>query len=53
MVGRKWGGIVPSERKLDVTEIDSLVRQPGWTTLAALGLLAAAAFVASRLPRQG
>ena len=30
MVGRKWGGIVPSERKLDVTEIDSLVIA-GWT----------------------
>ena len=28
--GRKWGGIVPSERKLDVTEIDSLVIA-GWT----------------------
>jgi hypothetical protein len=30
MVGRKWGGIVPSERKLDVAEIDSLVIA-GWT----------------------
>jgi Protein of unknown function (DUF2848) len=30
MVGCKWGGIVPSERKLDVTEIDSLVIA-GWT----------------------
>jgi hypothetical protein len=30
MMGRKWGGIVPSERKLDVAEIDSLVIA-GWT----------------------
>ena len=30
MRGRKWGGIVPSERKLDVAEIDSLVIA-GWT----------------------
>jgi hypothetical protein len=30
MVGRKWGGIVPSERKLDVAEIDGLVIA-GWT----------------------
>jgi hypothetical protein len=30
MVGRKWGGIVPSERKLDGAEIDSLVIA-GWT----------------------
>jgi hypothetical protein len=30
MIGRKWGGIVPSERKLDVAEIDSLVIA-GWT----------------------
>jgi hypothetical protein len=29
-MGRKWGGIVPSERKLDVAEIDSLVIA-GWT----------------------
>ena len=30
MMGRKWGGIVPSERKLDGAEIDSLVIA-GWT----------------------
>src|SRR4051812_1928600 len=30
MMGRKWGGFVPSERKLDVAEIDSLVIA-GWT----------------------
>ena len=30
MMGRKWGAIVPSERKLDVAEIDSLVIA-GWT----------------------
>src|ERR1051326_2826488 len=30
MMVRKWGGIVPSERKLDVAEIDSLVIA-GWT----------------------
>ena len=29
-MGRKWGGIVPSERKLDGAEIDSLVIA-GWT----------------------
>ena len=29
-MGRKWGGIVPSERKLDLAEIDSLVIA-GWT----------------------
>jgi hypothetical protein len=26
----RWGGVVPSERKLDVAEIDSLVIA-GWT----------------------
>ena len=30
MMGRKWGGIVPSERKLDGADIDSLVIA-GWT----------------------
>src|SRR5690349_20017625 len=30
MMGPKWGGIVPSERKLDVAEINSLVIA-GWT----------------------
>ena len=30
MMGRKWGAIVPSERKLDLAEIDSLVIA-GWT----------------------
>src|SRR5471030_1843526 len=30
MAGRKYGGVVPSERKLDVVEIDSLVIA-GWT----------------------
>ena len=29
-MGRKWGGIVPTERKLDLAEIDSLVIA-GWT----------------------